>query len=139
MKNAFDIIDHAADVGIIAYGRDTKQLFSNAGLALFSLITDVRSIQEKLQHQVKINSENRDDLLIEWLNELIYLFDAKHLLFNHFHIEYLNNNQLKAICYGEKFNPTRHRIKMDVKAATYHMLEVVQDNKGYSAQVIFDI
>jgi len=139
MKNAFDIIDHAADMGITAYGKDIKQLFSNAALALFSLITDVRSIKEQLQHGVEINSENKDDLLVEWLNELIYLFDANHLLFNHFEIESLSNNKLKATCYGEKFNPARHRIKIDVKAATYHMLKIVQDSEGYSAQVIFDI
>ena len=139
MKNAFDIIDHTADMGITAYGKDIKQLFSNAALALFSLITDVRSIKEQLQHGVEINSENKDDLLVEWLNELIYLFDAKHLLFNHFEIESISNNKLKATCYGEKFNPARHRIKIDVKAATYHMLKIVQGSEGYSAQVIFDI
>ena len=139
MKNAFDIIDHVADVGITAYGEDMKQLFANAALALFSLITDVQSVKERLQHRVEINSENRDNLLIEWLNELIYLFDAEHLLFSQFEIESLNNNQLKATCHGEEFDPTRHRIKIDVKAATYHMLEVTQDSKGYKAQVIFDI
>ena len=139
MKNAFDIIEHTADVGITAYGEDMNQLYSNASLALFSLITDIQSIKENLQHQVEINSANRDNLLVEWLNELIYLFDAEHLLFNRCEIASLNNNQLKATCYGEKFDPARHRIKMDVKAATYYMLEVVGDSKGYRAKVIFDI
>ena len=139
MKNAFDIIDHVADVGITAYGEDMKQLFAHAALALFSLITDVQSVKEQLQHRVEIDCEDRDNLLIEWLNELIYLFDAEHLLFSQFEIESLNNSQLKATCHGEKFDPARHRIKIDVKAATYHMLEVIQDSKGYKAQVIFDI
>ena len=139
MKNSFDIIDHAADVGITAYGGDIKQLFSNAALALFSLITDVQDIKEKLRYRVEINSENRDDLLVEWLNDLIYLFDAEHLLFNHFEIKSLDDNQLKATCYGEKIDLARHRIKIGVKAATYHMLEITEDSKGYRAQVIFDI
>ena len=139
MKNAFDIIDHVADVGITAYGEDTKQLFANAALALFNLITNVESVKEELRHHVEIDSENRDNLLIEWLNELIYLFDAEHLLFNRFEIESLSNSQLKATCHGEKLDPARHRIKIDVKAATYHMLQVAEDSKGYKAQVIFDI
>jgi len=139
MKNVFDIIDHTADVGITAYGEDIKQLFCNAALALFSLMTDVQSIRGKIQHRVEINSESRDNLLVEWLNELIYLFDAEHLLFNHFEIESLDNNQLKATCYGEKLDPARHRIKTGVKAATYYMLEVARDCKGYRGQVIFDI
>jgi Uncharacterized conserved protein len=139
MKRAFEIIDHTADVGIIAYGADVKELFSNAALALFSLITNTESIEEKLQHNLEISSEDRDSLLVEWLNELIYLFDTEHTLFNRFEIESLSPNHLKAICYGESFNPLKHRIKTGVKAATYHMLKVDEDSSGYKAQIIFDI
>ena len=139
MGKAFEIIDHTADVGIIAYGADIKQLFSNAALALFSLITDIGSIEQKLQRNLEINSEDRDSLLVGWLNELIYLFDAEQVLFNRFDIESLSNNRLKAICYGEKIDQLRHRMKRGVKAATYHMLKVDEDNNGYKAQVIFDI
>ena len=139
IKRAFEIIDHTADVGIIAYGADARQLFSNAALALFSLITDTGSIEEKLQHALEISSQDRDSLLVEWLNELIYLFDARHILFTRFEIESLSHNQLKATCYGESFDPSRHKIKTGVKAATYHMLKVDEDSQGYKAQVIFDI
>jgi SHS2 domain-containing protein len=139
VEKAFEIIDHTADVGIIAYGVDIKQLFSNAALALFSLITEPESITEKLHHNLEISSEDRDSLLVEWLNELIYLFDAEHVLFNRFDIASLSNKQLKATCYGEKIDPLRHRIKIGVKAATYHMLKVDKDSNGYKAQIIFDI
>ena len=139
MQRAFEIIDHTADVGIIAYGMDAKELFSNAALALFSLITEPESIEEKLRRDLEIVSEDRDSLLIEWLNELIYLFDAEHILFTRFDIENLSYNQLKATCYGESFDPLRHKIKTGVKAATYHMLKVDKDGSGYKAQVIFDI
>lgn len=139
MKKVFEIIDHTADTGIIAYGADVKELFSNAALALFSLITDIESIEERLQHILEINSEDRDSLLVEWLNELVYLFDAEHFLFDRFEIESLSPNQLRATCYGESIDPLKHKIKMGVKAATYHMLKVDEDSNGYKAQVIFDI
>jgi SHS2 domain-containing protein len=139
MKRGFEIIDHTADVGIIAYGADVKELFSNAALALFSLITEPESIEEKLQRGLEISSEDRDSLLVEWLNELIYLFDAEHILFSKFEIEELSRNQLKATCYGEKIDPSKHRIRTGIKAATYHMLEVDRDNNGYKAQIIFDV
>jgi SHS2 domain-containing protein len=139
IKKTFEIIDHTADVGIIAYGADMKQLFSNAALALFSLITEPGSINEKLQRQVEIISEDKDSLLVEWLNELIYLFDAEHVLFRRFDIESLINNQLRATCYGEDFDPLKHKIKTGVKAATYHMLKINRDNSGYEAQIIFDV
>jgi SHS2 domain-containing protein len=139
MKKAFEIIDHTADVGIVAYGADIKELFSNAALALFSLITELESVEKKLHLNLEVSSEDSDSLLVEWLNELIYLFDAKHILFNRFDIESLTHNQLKATCYGENFDPMKHRIKVGVKAATYHMLKLDKSGDGCKAQIIFDI
>jgi SHS2 domain-containing protein len=139
MKKAFEIIDHAADVGIIAYGADVEELFSNAALALFSLITEPESVEEKLHLNLEVSSEDTDSLLIEWLNELIYLFDAKHMLFNRFDIGNVTPNELKATCHGEGFDPMKHKIKIGVKAATYHMLKLDKNGDGYKAQMILDI
>jgi SHS2 domain-containing protein len=139
MKKAFEIVDHTADVGIIAYGTNIEELFCNAALALFSLITEPGSIQEKSHLNLRVSSDDRDSLLVEWLNELIYFFDAKHILFNRFDIESLTQNELKATCHGEGFDPRKHKIKRGVKAATYHMLRLDKNNDGYKAQIIFDI
>ena len=139
MKKAFEIIDHTADVGIIAYGADVEELFSNAALALFSLITEPDSVEEKLHLDLEVSSEDRDSLLVEWLNELIYLFDVKHILFSRFDIESLTHNELKATCYGEGFDPMKHKIKTGVKAATYHMLKLDKSGDGCKAQIILDI
>jgi SHS2 domain-containing protein len=139
MQKGFDILDHTADVGIIAYGTDIKQLFSNAALALFSLITELESIEEKLHFSLHVGSGDINGLLVEWLNELVYSFDAKHVLVRRCDIESLTDTQLKATCHGEDFDPTRHKIKREVKAATYHMLELDRIGDGYRAQVILDI
>lgn len=139
MKKVFEIIDHTADTGIIAYGTDVKELFANAALGLFSLITDPESIEEKLHLNLEVSSEDRDSLLVEWLNELIYVFDVRHVLFNRFDIRNLTHNELKATCYGEDFDPTKHKVKIGVKAATYHMLRLDKNNGGYKARIILDI
>jgi SHS2 domain-containing protein len=139
MKRAFEILDHTADVGIVAYGRDIEELFCNAALALFSLITEPGSIQEKSHLHLKVSSDERDSLLVEWMNELIYCFDTKHFLFNRFDIESLTQNELKATCHGEDFDPMKHKIKRAVKAATYHMLRLDSYNDGYKARIILDI
>jgi SHS2 domain-containing protein len=139
MKRAFEIIDHTADVGIIAYGADIEELFSNAALALFSLITELESVEGKLHLDLEVSSEDRDSLLVEWLNELIYLFDVKHILFNRFDIASLTHNELKATCYGEDFNPKKHNIKVGIKAATYHMLKLDKSDDGFKAKIILDI
>jgi len=139
MKKAFEIINHVADVGIVAYGSDAKELFSNAALALFSLITEPESIEEKLQLDLEVSSEDMDSLLVEWLNELIYLFDVERVLFNRFDIRSLTRNKLDATCYGEGIDSIKHKIKLGVKAATYHMLKLEQNRDGYKAQIILDI
>ena len=139
MKKAFEVLDHTADIGIIAYGADIEELFSNAALALFSLITEPESVKEEFHLDLEVSSEDIDSLLIEWLNELIYLFDVKHILFNHFDIKSLTHNGLKATCYGEDFDPMKHKIKTGVKAATYHMLKLDKSSDGCKAQIILDI
>ena len=139
MRRAFEIVDHTADVGIIAYGADVEALFSNAALALFNVITEPEDVEEKLSMDLAASGEGREDLLVAWLNELIYLFDVKHVLFSRFDIERLTQTELKATCYGERFDPGKHEMKTGVKAATYHMLKLDKNDDGYRAQIIFDV
>ena len=138
MEKDFDIVNHTADVGIMAYGTDIKQAFANAAKGLFSLITELDDVEETLYRDIKITATDKESLLVEWLNELIYQFDAENIIFKRFDITELNNTRLKARSYGEKVDQSKHRLKTAVKAATYHLLKVDKDD-GYKVQVIFDI
>ena len=138
MEKDFDIVNHTADVGIIAYGADKSQAFANAARALFSLITELDDVEEVLHQDIELTAPDEESLLVEWLNELIYLFDAKGIIFKRFDITELNNTRLKARSYGERVDSSKHRLKTGVKAATYHMLKVDKDN-GCKVQVLFDI
>ncbi len=138
MGKDFEIVDHTADVGIIAYGADIKQAFANAARALFSLITELDEVAEVLHRDIELIAPNEESLLVEWLNELIYLFDPENIIFKRFDITELNNTQLKARSYGEKVNSLKHKLKTGVKAATYHMLKVDKGD-GCQVQVLFDI
>lgn len=139
VERAFETFDHTADAGIVAYGVNMRQLFTNAAMGLFNLVADTSSIEHKLERQVEIQDSDSENLLVAWLNELIYLFDAEQLLFSDFEIESLSGNCLKATCFGEKFDPAKHRLKTGVKAATYHMLKITTDSNGYRTRIIFDI
>ncbi|MDI6815252.1 MAG: archease [Dehalococcoidales bacterium] len=138
MEKDFEIINHTADVGIIAYGADIKQAFANAAKALFSLITELDDVAEVLHRDIELTAPDEESLLVEWLNELIYLFDAEHIIFKRFDIIKLNNTQVKARSYGEKVDSLKHKLKIGVKAATYHMLKVDKGD-GCKVQVLFDI
>jgi SHS2 domain-containing protein len=138
MTKDFEILDHTADVGIIAYGSDLKQAFANAARALFSLITELNDVEEVTRRDIEVKASDRESLLVAWLNELIYRFDTEGILFKRFEIIRLDDTHLKARAYGEKADSSRHRLKVGVKAATYHMLRVDRNN-GYRVRVIFDI
>ncbi len=137
-EKEFEFIDHTADVGIIAHGVSINQAFANAARGLFSIITDIDDIREALHCDIEVTAPDQESLLVECLNELIYLFDTDNIIFNRFDITRLNNTHLKARAYGEKVDSSRHELKTGVKAATYHMLKV-EKNNGYQAQVLFDI
>ena len=138
MEKDFEIVNHTADVSIIAYGTDMSQAFANAARALFNLITELDDVAEILYRDIELTAPDQESLLVEWLNELIYLFDTEHILFKKFDITELNSTRLKARSYGEKVDSSKHRLKTEVKAATYHMLKVDKDN-GCKVQVLFDI
>ena len=138
MENDFEIVSHTADVGIIAYGADVKQAFANAAKGLFSLITELDDIREVLYRDIEVTATDKESLLVEWLNELIYLFDTEYIIFKRFDITELDNTRLKARSYGEKVDNSRHELRTGVKAATYHLLKVDKDD-GYKVQVILDI
>ncbi len=138
MGKGFDIVDHTADVGIIAYGASLNQAFANAARGLFSIITDLDDVEEALQRDIEVSAPDQESLLVEWLNQLIYLFDVENILFKRFDIAQLDSTQLQARAYGEKVDSSRHKLKTGVKATTYHMLKVEKTN-GYQVQVLFDI
>jgi SHS2 domain-containing protein len=136
----FEVIDHTADVGVVAYGANLSQAFANAARALFSLITELESVRETLSRGIELEAPDEESLLVEWLNELIYLFDTENILFKRFEVTELKEGRLKARGYGEKVDSSRHQLKTGIKAATYHMLSVGKDDDGgYRVQVIFDI
>jgi len=137
MAKRFEVVDHTADIGIAAYGADLKEAFANAAYALFSLMVDLNGVGDASCHEVEVTAEDRAELLVAWLNELIYLFEVENVLFKRFEIGELNETRLRASCYGEKIDLERHKIKVGVKAATYHMLKV-EEGDGFRVQVLFD-
>ena len=138
MDKEFEVLNHTADVGIVAYGADMNEAFANAAKGLFSLITELDDVEEEMHRDIELTAPDQESLLVEWLNELIYLFDAEQIIFKRFDITQLDNTHLKARSYGHKVDSSRHKLKTGVKAATYHMLEIDKSN-GSKVQVLFDI
>ena len=133
----YRLIEHTADIGLVAYGRTLAEAFGNAAYGMFSIIAELKTVKEVESRRLEVREKDLDSLLFEWLNSLLYFFDVEMLLFKRFDISDLDENHLEAVCYGEKYDPSRHHLKTGVKSATYHMLKV--DREKNQVQVIFDV
>ncbi|MEE9583933.1 MAG: archease, partial [Candidatus Brocadiales bacterium] len=92
---------------------------------------------------IKIKTEGAEtdyeQLLVKWLNELLYLNETEDLLFKSFRVESIVDGELKALACGERFSPERHVILTPFKAVTYHRIEIAREPDRWHARVIVDI
>lgn len=135
----YELIDHTADVAIKAYGKTLSEAFENAAKGMFDIITDSSEIENIGQYDIELEADNLEQLLVDWLSDLLFLNSANNLVFGFFKVEIdEKKNKLSAKVFGEKFNISKHKIGAEIKAVTYHMLEV-KNKKPYHVQVLFDI
>ncbi|MGH7494962.1 MAG: archease [bacterium] len=135
----FEPIDHTADVGYRLFAPSLPDLFAVAGQALFDAITELDTVQARIQKSIFVHAADREALFVGWLSELNFLCLTEYLLFARFDIQTLSETQVTAIAHGEKIDPQRHEIKTEIKAVTYHGLYLCEGEQGWEAQVIFDV
>ncbi len=135
IEKRFEIIEHPSDVGIVAYGENYKETFENAAFGMFSVMAQLGDVEIKDSFEVEVKGDDREELFINWLNELIFIEDTKHVLLKEFEIIKLSDKELKAHVIGEHIKENLHELHRPVKAATYNQLEL----KEKKAKVIFDV
>ena len=129
-----------ADVAFRAEAENLEELFGLCAQAAFDVMADTTTIEQKYTEEVELAGENLDELLFDWLAELIYLKDKKSMLFSRFDVEIQKKNgyHLKASIRGEPADQRKHKVRVDVKAVTYHLLEVKKTDDKWTARVILD-
>ncbi|MHB1055796.1 MAG: archease, partial [Thermoleophilia bacterium] len=115
------------------------EAFENAALGMFSLMGELDNVREIEEFSVTVDAEDRETLLVEWLNELICIFESNRVLLKNFRVTDLGETHLTATATGEPFDRDRHRLKTEIKAATFHMLKVKESSQGWETHVIFDV
>ncbi len=135
----FRVLEHTADIGFEAFGATREEVFANAAHALMNFFEDRMAI--RLTEQVPLHVEGSDSfaLLVNWLSEILFLQDTEGWLFGDFQVRSLQETSLDAVARGEKRDPSRHHIKLLVKAITYHQLALEKTAQGWRAQVYVDI
>ena len=135
----FSLFEHTADFGIRVQSPDLPTLFAEAAEAMFStLVADLKTARPVEEISFPIEGKQEDELLHDWLNELLFTFSARHMVFSQFKVVF-EEKGLIGKAWGEKIDKTRHEIEMEIKAITWHGLKVEKTPEGYLAEVIVDI
>lgn len=138
-NTGFRLLDHTADIGIEAWGPSQGDVFIEMAKGLRRVIFGTSPAADSLQHKVTLKGDNTPELLVAWLNEIIYLFETKQLVPAVFQIRLIGEENLQATIYGERFKPTRHRIERQAKAATYHQLRLEETAESWYARAFIDL
>jgi len=135
----YTILEHPADLGIEARGASLVEAFQNAAAGLISIILDPTLIEPREERQIRVTASDRDQLLVKWLSEILYLYDGEGFASKEFFIRRLGLTDVEASVRGEPFSPVRHQTRLDVKAVTYHQLLVHEGEPGALVRVYLDI
>ena len=138
-----EIIDHTADVGIKVWGPTLIELFENAARGMFRVIAGEKHNAQgsKIEKKIKIDiyREDFEELLVDWLSELLYIFNREKIYFYNFKMLKLNNNGIQAEASGVNIDFTQNDLYTEIKAVTFHNLKIEENVDGFSCAIIFDV
>lgn len=126
-------------MGIRVSGKSKKELFVNAGRAFSDILTGLTCISGKIEHTLKIRADNPDDLLFNFLDELLYRFSVKKYVYGKFKVLSLNDKELNITAIGERLNQKKHKISREIKAITYHNFKINKTKFKWVAKILFDV
>lgn len=142
LNRDYEYLEHTADAKFRAYGKTIEEAFQNAAVAMFNVMIDTSNISDEVNERIKLTSEDLEGLLVDWLSELLYLFEVEQVVFKTFKIDYIKkhdeNYSISATAAGEPLNMTKHKFGTEVKAVTYNELIVEKTTKGWFVQVVVD-
>jgi SHS2 domain-containing protein len=135
----YSLLDHTADLGLEIYGRDLPELFANACFALFDNITDLSLLSGKSSKTITVTGDDTADLMINWLRELLGMWTVDGLLVKSSRMIDVSETKLTAKILFDPYAPGRHILKSDIKAVTYHDVQVRRQDSGWTARVVVDV
>ena len=142
MDKIYESIDHTADLSIKVCGKDLEELLKNCSAAMMDVICDLNTIELKNQYSVSSSGNSEEELLVNLLQELLYLHEVKKLLFCKFEFKIndnIKNREVEGNVWGEEIDFSRHDLLNDIKAVTYSDLKVEHENGKLSVKITFDI
>ena len=138
-RPSYRIFEHTADLGMEIYGTDERDLFQNAAVAVFDIMTDVNLVRVRKEKKIFAEGSDLEELLVNFLREILYMYNGEGLLLKEFAISEMDNFHIKGTARGEPFAQARHRMNIEIKAVTYHRVEIRKTSGTWIGRVIFDV
>ena len=135
----YRITPHHSELAVKVFGSSQNELFTNSAWALFDVITDIEKIEIKERLPLQVEGTDRDDLLVNWVREVLYFYQGSGYLLKDFRVIELGEKLLKAEVCGEKIDPDRHEIKREVVAVAYDKSRMTKTGEQWTAQLIFEV
>ena len=132
-------MEHTSDVGIRAYGRSKAEAFENCALGMMSLMLDAGRVTSRQRVRINARGADSESLLVSWLSEILFMVEVEGWAFASFEIDQISETEVTAWGTGEPLDPSRHGAGLEIKAPTYHMLELQEKADAWTAQVVFDV
>ena len=130
----FEIFDHTADLGLMVTGTDLKELFQNASYAMMQIMVKQGATQNTQHMEISVHGSDLPDLMVRWLGEIHYLFEGENKLVTQTKISRITRNHLDAEIQTTPFSKTRHEVLCEIKAVTYHQIEVIRQRGVVASQ-----
>ena len=138
-KSKFRFVDHTADLGIIVNGVDLKDLFETAARSMIQIIVKGKPSEKTSRIKLTVNGKDLADLMVRWLSEVLYLFEGEKVVLTDVAIKSISASHIDTILKIIPFDPDLHEILCEIKAVTYHQIEVAKKDDHWQARVIFDV
>ena len=138
-KNRYRLTRRQSELAVRVTGNTQVDLFANSAFALFDVMADVDKIEVKERINLEVEGTDRDDLMVNWMRELLYLYQSSGYLLKEFNIREVRDTIVKAEVCGEKIDPDRHEIKQEIAAVAFDKSRMQKTGNQWIAQVIFEI
>jgi len=135
----YTVLDHTADLGMVVRAKTLEGLFEAAALSMIHIMLKVEKISSPIISPLSIEGQDLPDLMVRWLGEILYLFEAERLIIVDANVQNLSKHGLEATVFAIPFQPQVHEVFCEIKAVTYHQVEVKKNNSHWETRVIFDL
>ncbi|MEJ2586236.1 MAG: archease [Deltaproteobacteria bacterium] len=138
-KHIYSTINHTADLGILVYGRNMADLFENAATAMMEILLEPRRLEETDELSISVKAEDLNDLMVRWLSEILYLFMGERRVVTRATLKSIGPSNLDATLHVATYNPDEQEVRNEIKAVTYHQIDVSPKGTEWQAKIFFDV